>query len=293
MLFRSEVALELPGSQVGVERVDIAAQLLDLRICDARRQDRAGQALQLLADDVHLPRLGLADHAHEGAARLPARYRDPDNFWTAHNEFVFTPAYNSDLIKEEDAPKSLDDLLDARWKGRMVWSAQPIASGAPGFIGLVLAARGETAGMDFLRKLALQGIAAPKVSARQVLDQVIAGEYALGPHTFNHQSVISAAKGAPVAWIPASPAMAVLSVGAIVRGGPNPNAAKLLADFLFSDEGQKIFRDSDYIPVDPSVPPRAPALRPDGVNFRAIYMTPEDIEAGLPRWTRLYADLFR
>ena len=97
-------------------------------------------------------------HAHEGAARLPQRYRDRNHFWVAHNEFIFTPAYNSDLVKKAEAPKTFDDLLDPRWKGRMVWSAQPISSGAPGFVGLILATRGEAAGMDYLRKLATQAI---------------------------------------------------------------------------------------------------------------------------------------
>ena len=230
---------------------------------------------------------------HDSAARLPERYRDKEQFWTAHNEFIFTPAYKSDLVKQDDAPKNFDDLLHPSWKGKMVWSSQPIASGAPGFIGLMLAVRGEEKGMAYLRKLSTQSIAGPKVSARQILDQVIAGEFVLSPHTFNHQSVISRAKGAPSVWIPMNPALGVISVGAITKGGPNPNAAKLFADFLFSDEGQKLFRDSDYIPVDPAVPPRDPTLRPDGERFKAIYMTPEEVEDGMPKWTKIYAELFR
>ena len=90
-----------------------------------------------------------------------------------------------------------------------------------------------------------------------------------------------------------SPAMGVLSVGAITKDAPHPNAAKLLADFLISGDGQKLFRDSDYLPVDPDIPPREVSLRPDGVNFRAIYMTPEDIEENMPRWVRVYNDIFR
>ena len=79
-----------------------------------------------------------------------------------------------------------------------------------------------------------------------MLDQVVAGEYALSPHTFNHQSVISAARGAPVAWIPVSPAMSVLSVGAITRDAPHPAAARLMADFYLSDEAQGIYANSGH-----------------------------------------------
>jgi hypothetical protein len=53
-----------------IEVVDIAAQLGDLRLGNARSEEGACQPLQLLADHVHLARFGLADDAHEGAAVL-------------------------------------------------------------------------------------------------------------------------------------------------------------------------------------------------------------------------------
>jgi hypothetical protein len=60
-----------------------------------------------------------------------------------------------------------------------------------------------------------------------------------------------------------------------------------------SKEGQELLRDNDYIPVDPEVPPRNADLRPNGKNFRAIYMTPEEIEIGMTKWTGIYNDIFR
>src|SRR5208283_1910374 len=106
------------------------------------------------------------------------------------------------------------------------------------------------------------------VAARQVLDQVIAGEYAIGLQMYNHHVPISAAQGAPVAWIPMQPAMGVLSVISATKDAPHPNAGKLLIDFLSSPEGQALYRDADYIPVDPAVAPKDPSLRPDGKIFR-------------------------
>jgi hypothetical protein len=47
------------------------------------------------------------------------------------------------------------------------------------------------------------------------------------------------------------------------------------------------------MPVDPKVPPRDPTLRPDGVNFRAITLTPEEIDQSMPKWLGIYNDLFR
>ena len=74
---------------------------------------------------------------------------------------------------------------------------------------------------------------------------------------------------------------------------PHPNAGKLMVDFLISDEGQKLFRDSDYIPAAPDVPPRDPRMRPDGKTFRGIFFTPEQIDAGMPHWMDVFNEIFR
>ena len=94
-----------------------------------------------------------------------------------------------------------------------------------------------------------QRIAAVDVSARQVLDQVIAGEYAVALQIFNHHAVISAKKGAPVKWILMEPATGVLSVVSIPKFAPHPNAAKLFEAFLVSKEGQKAYQAAAYLPA--------------------------------------------
>src|SRR5260370_17338652 len=89
-----------------------------------------------------------------------------------------------------------------------------------------------------------------------------------------------------------TPAMAVLSVAGVTKDAPHPSAAKLLVDFLISDEGQKLFRDSDYIPAAPDIPPREGALRPDGKSFRGIFFSPERIDASMPHCIDVYHTLF-
>jgi iron(III) transport system substrate-binding protein len=147
--------------------------------------------------------------------------------------------------------------------------------------------------MIYLRDLSKQNIVGMKVSARQVLDRVIAGEYPLSLAIFNHHAVISAQKGAPSAWIPMNPGFAVLSVVGVTKDARSPNAAKLLVEFLVSKEGQELYRDTGYIPVDPQVPASDAGLRPDGKTFRAISMTPEAIDDQMPKWAKIASDLFR
>jgi iron(III) transport system substrate-binding protein len=147
--------------------------------------------------------------------------------------------------------------------------------------------------MAYLRKLSQQKISNLNVSARQVLDQVIAGEYPIALQIFNHHTVISAKKGAPVDWIKMEPATVVLQVASVAKGAPHPNAAKLLLDYLVSDEGQEFFKKADYLPASPRVPAPDPALKPEGGHFKATIFSPATVEENMPKWKQVFDQLFR
>jgi iron(III) transport system substrate-binding protein len=229
----------------------------------------------------------------ETAARLPKEYIDKDGYWVATNVYIQTPAFNTNLVPRGSEPLTYADLLDPKWKGKLAWAGHATTSGAPGFIGLVLKDLGEARGMAYLRKLATQNITRIGGSARAVTDQAIAGEYPVVLQIMDHQPVISATRGAPVDMIPMSPAMGILNVGGVLKGAPHPNAAKLFLDFLVSQDGQELLRKEYYIPVDPTIAPIEPRIRPDGKTFRAIYFTPEEIDEAMPKWLAVFKDVFR
>ncbi|MDO9442223.1 MAG: extracellular solute-binding protein [Beijerinckiaceae bacterium] len=229
----------------------------------------------------------------DNVSRLPKEYVDQEGYWVATNLYVLTPGYNTELVKKGSEPRTFQDLLDPKYKGKLVWNSTSSSSAAPGFVAVVLASMGEEKGTAYLRELAKQNVAGLAVAARQVLDQVIAGEYAIALNIFNNHAVISAAKGAPVDWMPMQPALGVLSVISVTKDAPHPNAGRLFLEFLISEEGQKIYRAADYLPVDPNVPPKDLSLRPDGEKFKVVFKTPEEIDREMPRWTQLYQSIFR
>jgi ABC-type Fe3+ transport system substrate-binding protein len=229
----------------------------------------------------------------EAAKSFPALYRDPEGYWIASHIFINTPGYNTALVPKGGEPKTYQDLLDPKWRGKIVWDGLPSASGGTGFIATVLAEMGEEKGMEYLRAFAKQKVVNVAASAREVLDQVIAGEYPLALQIFNHHAVISAKKGAPVDWIKMEPATGTLSTVSIHKNAPHPNAAKLLFDFIISDEGQKVFRDADYLTADPAVLPREPSLTPEGGHFRTRFFSPEALEDSTPKWSQIFDQLFR
>jgi iron(III) transport system substrate-binding protein len=227
------------------------------------------------------------------AKAYPAPYKDPEGYWVANNLFFLTPGFNTALVPKGTEPRSYQALLDPKWRGKIAWSTSPTSSGGPGFIGTVLTEMGTESGMLYLRELSKQRIANIGSAAREVLDQVIAGEYPLALQIFNHHTVISAKKGAPVDWIKMEPVTGTLSVISVHKNAPHPNAAKLLVDFITSSEGQNIFRDAEYLPADPAVPALTPSLKPDEGRFRTHFFTPEQTEDNIVAWKKVYDDLFR
>ena len=227
------------------------------------------------------------------AKDYPADVKDPEGYWIANNLFIITPGFNTALVPRGTEPKTYADMLDPKWRGKMAWNGFPTSSGVGGFVGTVLTEMGREKGTAYLRELAKQHIANLPGSAREVLDQVIAGEYAVALQIFNHHAVISAKKGAPVDWIKMEPATGTLSVISIHKNAPHPNAAKLLVDFIISKEGQEVFRAADYITAHPEVPASVPTLKPKEGGFRVHFFTPEQTEDHMPEWKKVSDEFFR
>ena len=279
---------------IRVEYIRNDSQDIILRV---QAEARAGKVLADIFDGVSGAPLFKRDSLLEkwlpdSAKHLPKEYVDQDGYWIGTSLYLQSFSYNTDLVKKGSEPKTLDDLLDPKWMGQMAIGASQSTTGVGGFVGHVVTKLGEAKGIDYLHKLAQQKVAVLQVSTRQVMDQVIAGEYKVGLQTLTHHAAYSSTRGAPVDWIPTEDAMGSLLVLGLFKG-PHPNAGKLLIDFLMSDEGQKIFQEADYIPVSPDVPARQARLKPDGVNFRARIFTPEEIDDSQGRWMKIFQETLR
>jgi ABC-type Fe3+ transport system substrate-binding protein len=227
------------------------------------------------------------------ATGIPEQFKDPEGYWHAPNVYYLSAAINTDVVDPDEAPQTFEDLLDPEWQDQMVWSVVPQESGAPGFVGNVLMTMGEADGMEYLERLAAQGITNMDTSQRTVLDRVILGDFPIGLMTYTHHSPISAAEGAPVDWLRIEPLVASPNTVGLIRGGPNPNAGKLLVDFILSPEGQSILAEAMYLPTSLEVPALVPELEADGPTpFTATFMSPDVIEEGLADWIEIVDRLF-
>jgi ABC-type Fe3+ transport system substrate-binding protein len=89
------------------------------------------------------------------------------------------------------------------------------------------------------------------------------------------------------------PAMVQMTLVTLTAGSRNPNAAQLFVEFMLSSEGQELFKKADYFPTRSDTPNSMPELAPTTGNFKANFITPDDIAREYERWSKLYIELFR
>jgi iron(III) transport system substrate-binding protein len=282
----------VPGVQVKYVRADGLA--LVVRLINEARAGRVQADVWAMVDGAQAVLQGGISEAYEvpSAKDLPPGLVDRNKHWTATNVSVRSAAYNTQMVPKDQAPRGYGDLLDPRWKGKMVWNPKSM-TGAWGFIATVIKGMGEDEGLAYLRALGRQQIVPLPLAIRAVLDRVIGGEYAIGLEMNNTHVAISAAQGAPVAWVPLNPVSETLQIAGIAKGAPHPNAARLFLDFMVSRAGQKVFRDADYLPMHPDIPAKIPELKPAQGGYKSVVYTPDNLEVDSARWAKIYDDFFR
>src|SRR5581483_5836662 len=137
-------------------------------------------------------------------AAMPADHQDPNHLWAPTRMSYFGAAFNTRLVKPEEAPRSYEDLLDAKWRGKIAWVTEA-QEGMPIFITNLRLAWGEEKAELYLERLAQQKLIPFGESGRALVNRVMDGEYPLALAIFLHHPLISARAGAPVDSIPMDP----------------------------------------------------------------------------------------
>jgi iron(III) transport system substrate-binding protein len=171
---------------------------------------------------------------------FPPEHVDADGLYATVCAWLITIGYNSSLVNSENAPKSFADLLDPKWKGKIV-------KGHPGYSGAILTATYVLArdlGWSYFERLAQQKIMQVQ-SAADPPKKIAIGERAVQADGNDYSLVLDKARGQPVEVVYAAEGSPLIIVpSGVFAGAPNPNAARLFQNFLFSAEAQQIFIDS-------------------------------------------------
>ena len=182
----------------------------------------------------------LAPYVPEDVAKnLTAEYRDADGMHAIARSSLCVAAYNPELVKKDDAPKSFADMLEPKWSGKMV-------KASPSYSGTIITSTYQLVkhlGWPYIEKLAKQKILQVQ-SATDTPNKVVLGER---PVMFdgNEYNVLIAKEGGkpiePIYTSEGSPMIAMPS--AIFARAPHPSAARLFQSFLFTPEAQQLFVD--------------------------------------------------
>ncbi|HUQ28947.1 MAG TPA: extracellular solute-binding protein [Usitatibacter sp.] len=178
----------------------------------------------------------LAAHTPPDAKKFDAKYRDPDGMYHTVRASLSVAGYNTNLVKDNEAPKSYADMLDPKWKGKM-------AKSHPGYSGTALTgtyAITKVLGWDYLDKLSKQGV--QQLQSTTATPKAIAsGERAVMIDGNEYNMFMEMDAKSPVKIIyPAEGTPFVNSPSGIFADAPHPNAARVFENFLFTAPAQQL-----------------------------------------------------
>ena len=159
--------------------------------------------------------------------------------WANNYESYLNLGYNTKALSEGEVPRTYDDLLDPKWRGRMAMAG---SSGLVNWIGAALAEKGE----PYIRKLGAQDIKIFNVAGRAMSNLVVSGEVPLSPAIYDSHMIASQGEGASVSWRPLGGTYATTGGVALALNAPHPHAAMLYIDFMISKVGQEMYKTIGY-----------------------------------------------
>ena len=192
----------------------------------------------------------LAPYKSPAATGIPADFKDAEGYWTAFSARTRVIVYNTKLVKPEEAPQSVFDLADPKWKGQVA-IADP-RFGTMSFHSAALYAElGDQRADEFFRKLKANDVHVVAANS-VVLDMVARGEARVGLTDTDDVNVALEDKQ-PVAMIfPDRNGMGVPimpNMVSLIAGAPHAEAGKKLINYLLSPEVERLLAQSEAVQV--------------------------------------------
>jgi iron(III) transport system substrate-binding protein len=219
--------------------------------------------------------------------KVPDAAKDKDGFFVAQRLNLMTNYLRSDKVPEADEPKTWNDLANPKYKGKMV-------IGDPSFTSLLVSVVGmmsKERGWGFYEKLRANDTMVVQGN-QQAADMLKRGERLIAVGALDSYAAEDRNAGHPMKTLyPSDGVFVIPSPTSVVKGSPNPNAAKLFAEYNISDEVQKIF------PADGGFAARgdiaAPAGSPPLSSLKILAVDYDYIEKETPRIKRRFNEIFQ
>jgi iron(III) transport system substrate-binding protein len=227
------VQIERSGSERLFQRID-QEFASSIRACDVVNSADASHFIPWKRDGWLAPFV-----SEDVAKHFPPQYRDPDGMFATTRIWLSSIAYNTSLVKPDDAPKSFADLLDPKWAGKMV-------KGHPAYSGTIMTTTFQLVrelGWDYLERLSKQRVMQVQ-SSTDPPKKLALGERAVMADGNEYNVVLLKEAGQPVEPIyPTEGTPTVSGPTGIFLSAPHPNAARLFQAWLHTRETQQFFID--------------------------------------------------
>jgi iron(III) transport system substrate-binding protein len=261
-----KVEVQRTGSQRILQRVMQETQA-NLKLVDVIHTSDAGHFVLLKEKKL------LMKYSPAGIDAFRAGFKDKDGYYFTLRATVNVIAYNTKLVPAAEAPKGWKDLLDPKWRGKMV-TAHP---GYSGVISTHVLALVQLYGWDYFKQLAQNKLMLVQ-SAVDPAGVVASGERQVAVDGGDYYYYQMKKKGNPIEVVyPKEGVPLVVSPTAIASFAPHPNAAKLFTDFTFTRELQQVMADSEGLYTGhPEV--KYPADKPKLSDLKLLTVDPEELE---------------
>jgi iron(III) transport system substrate-binding protein len=209
--------------------------------------------------------------------------KDGAGFWSAFYINHFALGYNKTLVKQEEVPKTYEDLLEPRWKDSRI----ALDGTSHGILRGLAASWGEDKAVGYLKRLAQQKPVVARAS-------IVAVE---SMHIGNVSMVIARAPviqgyieklNSPIHWVTLEPVIAQIDAVMLSAQPPHPNAARLFIDFVLSREGQSAINAIQQIPVRRDMQPASNPM----VQGHKWFVERPDKHVNFQETVRLFREIF-
>ncbi|HLG60271.1 MAG TPA: extracellular solute-binding protein [Vicinamibacterales bacterium] len=231
----------------------------------------------------------LAPYRSPGAEGIPAALVDPEGYWTGFSARLRVIAYNTALVKPEEAPGSVFDLADPKWRGQVA-IADPRFGSTSFHVAALYALVGDEKMDDFFRRLKANGVKV--VDGNSVVRDLVArGEVKVGL-TDTDDVNVAIEDRQPIAMVlPDSAGLGVPMMPnmlSLVANAPDPDEGRKLIDYLLSPDVERQLAQSEavQVPLHAGVPgpkhiPAIDTFKPMTLDYSKAASRVEDVTTRL------------
>lgn len=269
---------------IKAELVRLGEEQLTNRIMNETRAGKwAFDVMASSAISVLVDRHILAPYLSPERDAFVNEFKDPQGYWTGIFVNNLILAYNTNFVAPKDAPKDYPDLLDPKWKGKILMDSTDYD-----WFGTLIAAWGREKAIPYMERLARQqpmwrrghGLTAQLLGA---------GETPLA-WAYNFRIERMKKDGAPVEWVDSfNPIMVTINGIGLSARPANPDAAKLFIDFAISKRGQEMIREMRRIPARSDVKPFAAKMDQGKLKLKPV---PKEVYLHLEPYAQEFRKIF-